>query len=271
MKKTYFASIAAFVLAVGGGFWLGLGDDEAHPHEYAPIETIDLGEALADDPDLRQHTLRLEDFSGRSLDGQRVDAGELVEEHPVVLFTYVAEWCANCRYEAPHLARLYWKYADRGFRIVARSEYSHPEVMKEMAGEYGSPYPIIPGSLNPDPDDEDAVRTTTHHFRLRKALGDERKWGTPMNFLVVDGDRERVHAVMGEFVPEELDAFLEEHLPPADRQPPASSASGSSSSAPRARSSAAWTASRSVRAVTGLARSCVSDTGTPSPVTVSRS
>lgn len=200
------------VLVVAGSLWMGLRE-EPHPHEYAPIEQVSLQDRLADEPEILERATELEDFTGTSLDDRRVDARRLVEEHPVVLFTYVAEWCENCRYEAPHLARLYWKYADRGFRIVARSEYSHPQVMKEVAGMYGSPYPIIAGSPNPDPENEDAVRTTTHHYRLRKALDDPRKWGTPMNILVVDGDVEQVHMVMGEFVPEELDAFLDENLP----------------------------------------------------------
>lgn len=213
MSKTIRTAVwAAVVLVVAGGLWMGLRD-EPHPHEYAPIEAVDLREELADEPEILERTVALEDFSGTSLDGREVDARALVEEHPVVLFTYVAEWCENCRYEAPHLARLYWKYAERGFRIVARSEYSHHEVMKEVAGRFGSPYPIIPGTPNPDPENEDAVRTTTHHYRLRKALDDPRKWGTPMNVLVVDGDLDRVHMVLGEFVPEELDAFLDEHLP----------------------------------------------------------
>ena len=204
----------AVVAVVAAGLWLGLRDtEEPHPHEYAPIEAVNLEQELSDEPEILEQTQALEDFSGVSLDDRVVDARALVEEHPVVLFTYVAEWCANCRYEAPHLARLYWKYADRGFRIVARSEYSHPDVMKEVAGQFGSPYPIIQGSLNPDPENEDAVRTTTHHFALRKALDDPRKWGTPMNILVVDGDLEQVHMVMGEFVPEELDTFLDQNLP----------------------------------------------------------
>ncbi|MDX1567810.1 MAG: SgcJ/EcaC family oxidoreductase [Longimicrobiales bacterium] len=210
------AGLVAVVTALAVGLWLGFGpsEEEPYPHEYAPIEAVNLSEALAGEEKILRHTRELRDFSGLSLDGRTVDAQALVEEHPVVLFTYVAEWCENCRYEAPHLARLYWKYADRGFRIVARSEYSHPQVMREVAGMFGSPYPIIQGSPNPDPENEDAVRTTTHHFRLRKALGDPRKWGTPMNLLVLDGNVDRMHMVLGEFVPEELDRFLDENLPP---------------------------------------------------------
>lgn len=218
--RTRTVGILAFALALAAGAWLGLRpqeEEEPFPHEYAPIETVQLSEALAGQEELLEYTTELRDFTGTSLDGRTVDARALTEDHPVVLLTYVAEWCENCRYEAPHLARLYWKYAHRGFRIVARSEYSHPDVMREVAGRFGSPYPIIAGSPNPDPENEDAVRTTTHHFRLRKALDDPRKWGTPMNMLVVDGDRDRVHMVLGEFVPEELDEFLDQNLPESSR------------------------------------------------------
>lgn len=213
MRNRRFIGLCSLVVLVAAaGLWTGLRED-AHPHEYASLETVLLDEELAGRPALLERTRTLRDFTGRSLDGREVDARELVRDHPVVLFTYVAEWCQNCRYEAPHLARLYWDYADRGFRVVARSEYSHPDEVRALAGDVGVPFPILPGSRNPDPENEDAVRTRTHHYRLRKALGDDRKWGTPLNLLVVDGDLDRVHVVTGEFVPEELETFLDERLP----------------------------------------------------------
>jgi len=223
---------AVVVVVVAGGLWTGFHqDDEPAPHEWAPIQPLDLPARLADQPRILDRVLSLADFSGVSLDGRRVDAHALVEKYPVVLLTYVAEWCENCRYEAPHLGELYWKYARRGFRIVARSEYSHPDVMRRVAGGFGSPYPIVPGSRNPDPNDEDAVRTTTFHYRLRKALGDSRKWGTPFNLVVVNGDVEHPWVVMGEFVPDEMDAFLDAHLPGASTAEAADREGGASGSA----------------------------------------
>lgn len=188
-------------------------DDEPEPHEYAPIERFEIEELEPATRRLfREH---LDSFDGATRTGGTVDLPELRETNPVVLLTIFAEWCENCAYEAPELVELFHRFGDRGFAVVARSEYSHPAEVERFVEEHGIPYPVILGSPNPDPENEDAVRTTTSHFALRKALDDPRKWGTPMNLLVVDGDLERVHMVLGEFVPEELDAFLDERLPEA--------------------------------------------------------
>lgn len=233
-RRTALYSVAAAVIAAG--LWLGVLRDTPHPHEYASMEAVDLAGALSHLPEVRTRTLEYADFSGRSLDGRRVDALEWIRRYPVVLFTYVAEWCANCNYEAPVLAEAYWRFAERGLRIVARSEYSHREEVRRFAAEVGVPYPILVGSPNPDPENEDAVRTVTHHYRLRGALGDERKWGTPMSVLVAHGDRDRPRIVMGELIPDELFAYLDRTLPgewagEGPQRPPAS-ASGISPAEP---------------------------------------
>ena len=49
------------------------------------------------------------------------------------------------------------------------------------------------------------MRVTTAHFRMRKALLDPRKWGTPLNIVVVDGDPTRASIVTGEFFPGAFD------------------------------------------------------------------
>ncbi len=57
-----------------------------------------------------------------------------------------------------------------------------------------------------------ASRFITEHYRLRKSLGDDRKWGTPFSFLIKDGDLRNVWFVGGEFRPGELEKFLKENL-----------------------------------------------------------
>lgn len=175
-----------------------------HPHEYAPIESFD--EVLRGVPDPEAIAA---DFSGETLEGEVVDLAGTRKEHDVVLLTYFAEWCENCRYEAPELVRMHERFADEGFAIIARSEYSHPDEVRAFVERYGIDYPVLVGSPNPDPESEDEVRTSTTHYRLRRMLGDERKWGTPFNLLLADGE---IFVVAGEFEPGALEAFLEERL-----------------------------------------------------------
>jgi thiol-disulfide isomerase/thioredoxin len=161
-----------------------------------------------------EHLRSLDDFRGIDLDGNSLEPLQLISENRVVLFTWFAEWCENCRYEAPELARIEQRWAESGFAAVARSEYSHPDVVREFREEFDIEYPILLGSANPDPENEDGVRIATEHYRLRKALGDTRKWGTPLSLLVVDGDIEAPYVVLGEAVPSVLEWFLEDHLGP---------------------------------------------------------
>lgn len=181
---------------------------EPHPHEYAPIDTVTIegGELESTFEEL------LDEFSGPNLEGEPVELSRLLEQNRVVLLTYFAEWCSNCRYEAPILAELYQRYRDRGFEIVARSEYSHRDEVERYVQKYGVEYPVVLGSANPDPDDEDAVRTVTTHYRFRKALGDERKWGTPLNVLILGGELDTIRVVTGEFFPGALEEVLAREL-----------------------------------------------------------
>ena len=205
---------AVALLAVAGAGWLVMNpvagaEEEAapHPHEYSPVVAIDLTAEIAGaggDYLVPWEVLR-RDFSGTSRDGEQIDLDELVSRNRVTMLTYFAEWCANCRYEAPDLVAKYSAHHGDGFVIVGRSEYSHPDVVADYVAEFGIEYPVILGSPNPDPDSEDLVRTTTSHFRLRKALLDPRKWGTPLNIVVVDGDLTRASIVTGEFFPGAFD------------------------------------------------------------------
>lgn len=205
-------TLLALALGLAVGFPLGRtfppqeAEATPHPHEYAPIEALDSEAAGA----AVLETVRTE-FSGTAIGGEPVSVDRLLEEHPLVLLTWFAEWCANCGYEAPVLADLHRRWADRGLAIVARSEYSHPDEVRRFLGEHALHVPVMLGSPNPDPEDEDVVRTSTAHYRLREALGDARKWGTPMTVLLTAGG-DSAWVVLGELVPGELERFVETRL-----------------------------------------------------------
>ena len=217
---TRLIGLAVLVLALAGGGWLMMKpaapaeEAAAHPHEYSPVVGIDLTAEVAGaggDHLVPWDVLR-RDFSGTSRDGEEIDLNEVVRANRVTLLTYFAEWCANCRYEAPDLVAKYGAHRGDGLMIIGRSEYSHPDVVAEYVDEFGIEYPVIVGSPNPDPDNEDLVRVTTAHFRMRKALLDPRKWGTPLNIVVVDGDPTQASIVTGEFFPGAFDETFGGHL-----------------------------------------------------------
>ena len=208
MSRWMLVGTVMAAVAIGGGFWVTRTPEaRPHPHEYSPLVPIDLTLAVAGDggDSVVPWELLRRDFSGKSSEGEWIDIEEVVKRNRVTLLTYFAEWCANCLYEAPDLVAKYNEGHDQGLAIVARSEYSHPDVVAEYLEEFGIEYPVLVGSPNPKPDNEDLVRTTTGHFRLRKALRDPRKWGTPMNIVVVDGDLANASIVTGEFFPGHFD------------------------------------------------------------------
>lgn len=186
--------------------------DEDCPHEYAPIQPVQVS-------DLTPQTTAVVDeflagFSGETLSGGSVDARAVAAGSRVLLLTIFAEWCCNCRMEAPKLVELATTWGDRGFSIISRSEYSAPVEARRHTEEFGLSWPVLLGSPNPDPEDEDLVRTRTAHYRIRTLFGSERKWGTPYNVLVVGGDFGTLYVTDGEYEPGALEAFLKEHLTP---------------------------------------------------------
>ena len=76
------------------------------------------------------------------------------------------------------------------------------------------------------------MRVTTSHFRMRKALLDPRKWGTPLNIVVVDGDPHRASIVTGEFFPGAFDETFGGYLDGSVAPDEASAWTGSSDARP---------------------------------------
>lgn len=184
--------------------------EEDCPHEYGSIQPVAVSELTPENAALAEEFLA--GFSGETLSGGTVDARAVAADSRVVLLTIFAEWCCNCRMEAPRLTALARAWRNRGFAVISRSEYSAPVEVRRHVREFGVSWPVVPGSPNPDPENEDLVRTTTAHYHFRTLLGSERKWGTPYNVLVVDGDFDTLYVTDGEYEPGALEEFLKEHL-----------------------------------------------------------
>lgn len=133
---------------------------------------------------------------------------------PVLLISFVAEWCEHCNYEAPFLSELHDKWDKRGLGMVAVFEYTKPETAEEFMERYHLSMPYYLGQI---PGKFQDLRETTTHFQLRTLLDDERGWGTPFHIILLGGNREKVYFVAGEFVREELLERLEEWLPAGNR------------------------------------------------------
>ncbi len=207
---------------------LGLQSPVPAEHEYSDLlqirasdvfrEYLDENPVAGEDEleELRQ-LFRFRDFVGTSLDGRTVNF-HLPSEPDytparILFLSYTAEWCENCNYEAPYLGEIYDKYHSRGLEIVTRTEYSEVDKVSEFIARHDMQYPVMIGSVVAY-DDRETIRMETFQYLLRTALADARKWGTPFNIIIVDGDIENPYIVTGEMKSDQVNDLIERALSP---------------------------------------------------------
>lgn len=80
-------------------------------------------------------------FTLRSLKGEPVSLADL--RGRTVLLNFWATWCIPCVAEMPALQRIYKKYGERGFTILAVSADQDVEVVRSFAEQNGLTFPIL--------------------------------------------------------------------------------------------------------------------------------
>jgi thiol-disulfide isomerase/thioredoxin len=205
---------------------LALQNPVADDHEYSDLLKISasdvLQEYLSENPTASTTELenlgklfQFHDFFGTALDGRNINFHLPSEPGhkpaKILLLSYTAEWCVNCNYEAPYLGELYDKYHSKGLEIVTRTEYSEVDKVREFIGRHEMKYPVIIGSIVAY-DDRENIRMETFQYLLRNALGDSRKWGTPFNIIVIDGDIGNPYVVVGEMKSDQVNDLIERTL-----------------------------------------------------------
>jgi peroxiredoxin len=81
------------------------------------------------------------DFTLPSLDGPNLRLQE--QRGRVVMINFWATWCAPCRVEMPHLARLYEKYRVSGFTVLAVNIDEDPHKAASLARQLGMRFPVL--------------------------------------------------------------------------------------------------------------------------------
>jgi len=171
-------------------------------HEYSPLE---------------EKTVNYKNWTLKDIkDDKPVDLRSLVEGKKLVMVVYFAPWCGNWRFEAPVAAKLYEKYRDQGFQVIAVSEYASRDDVRAFFGPTGPPYPVVTESETREDRDK------TAHYGYRQITGDKRKWGSPWNIfldpanLTKEGDvlTEKAWVVNGELIEADVEKFIDERLLP---------------------------------------------------------
>lgn len=170
-------------------------------HEYAPLQ---------------ERTINYKDWTFKSLkDGAPVNLREWAKGKKLVMVLYYAPWCGNWKMEAPVAARLYEKYKQHGFDIVAVNEYgAADDETRKFFVDTGSSYTAVVESEGRE------ARDRTTHASYRQAVGDPRRWGSPFNVFLEPsklnktGDvlTEKAWIVGGELVEAEVEQFIRQRL-----------------------------------------------------------
>ena len=137
------------------------------------------------------------------------DFYKFIEGKKIVLLTFLRADCENSQFEYPNIEKNYQKYKNKGFDVFTIMEYTDADHLDEFLMTY---FPSVTVTLGTRSKEEEDIRFLTDHYRLRKSLGDIRKWGTPFSFLIKDGDLQNVWYVGGEFNPGDLEEFLKKNL-----------------------------------------------------------
>ena len=110
------------------------------PPTSAPSDGAPTGSGVAAKPSGAQAP----DFSLRSLDGETVRLSDYIGKK-VVLLDFWSTICDPCLQAMPELVKLYGKYKDRGFEILAISE-DGPETLAQVrptAHDKGMTFPVL--------------------------------------------------------------------------------------------------------------------------------
>ncbi len=81
------------------------------------------------------------DFTLKTIDGKEIRLSDL--KGKVVLINFWATWCPPCQREMPLFERVYRKYKDRGFEILAISTDAEVSKVKEFIKEYKLSFPVL--------------------------------------------------------------------------------------------------------------------------------
>ena len=146
-------------------------------------------------------------------DDKEINLRNIIAGKKLVAVVYFAPWCHNWQHDAPILQRLYDKYKNSGFEIVAVGEYDPVYSMRASLESFKITFPAVYESTSRDPQ-------STTHYTYRTSTGDTRKWGSVYYVFLEpalvnpSGDQlvRRTHVINGEIIEQEGEKFIREKL-----------------------------------------------------------
>ncbi|MFV0388735.1 MAG: TlpA disulfide reductase family protein [Pyrinomonadaceae bacterium] len=141
-------------------FCIGIfSQDVEDDHEYAAIK--------------QEHFDYFDWKYNDAITGKPINLRQFSQGKKLVMVFYLAPWCHNSRYELIQTEKLYQKYKNAGFAVIGVSLYGDKERTARMFEVYGATFPVVVES------ESSKDRKKTPHYKYRRKMKDDRKWGTP--------------------------------------------------------------------------------------------
>ena len=179
-----------------------------------PRATVTVDDAKPDYAPIVERKLDFYSFTYETVEGRPFDLRDYAQGKSVVFVEYLAGWCPSSNRNGHIVERLWTKYRERGLGVVGVAEYSDAAELRIHIGRIGIDYPLVVETRKRD------QRKASSHYKYRRAVGDNRKWGTPFYVIIDARDIEsaahngpftrRVYTISGEMVEAEVDQFIQE-------------------------------------------------------------
>lgn len=139
---------------------------------------------------------------------------DLLKDRKLAVIVYFAPWCHNWQHDAPILQRLYDKYKNSGFEIIAVGEYAPVDDMIINLDTLKVTFPAVYETQMR------AAVDTSMHNTYRRITGDTRQWGSPYYVFIEPasvtkkGDilLSRTNVINGEMIEAESERFIRQKL-----------------------------------------------------------
>ncbi len=83
------------------------------------------------------------DFTARSLSADGLETLSVIAADKVVLLNFWASWCYPCLVEMPEFQKLYERFKDQGFTVVAVAVYDKSEPAKAFQDEHKFDFHVL--------------------------------------------------------------------------------------------------------------------------------
>ena len=172
---------------------------EQKSHEYKSIQWVD-SESI-DNLGIILSNLICRDLSGNRIELVKTYGGE----SDVTIFSFFAEWCPNCHYEAKQINQLFLDYKDRGLSLILVMDYSSYKKSLAFVNNCKLDVPFVFGELA---EKNEQQKVKTQFYKFRSALNDERGWGVPFHIILEKDNSDKLGIVMGEFISNDIKTYL---------------------------------------------------------------